>query len=110
MTEMENSVPSHHRHAVESVIADKTSAASEPLVDNRFDSYNPHNEKMPWHRRIAIANNAQLERLTLLAKKLAIVVHFPALMLRTAANPNESIISPISVIRRARKTIPRMIS
>src|SRR5580692_9287382 len=110
MTKMENSLPSHHRHVVESVIARKTSAASAALVDIRFDSYNPHDEKIPWQSRMAIANNAQLTRLTLVVKRWVIVVQLYELVLKRAANPNETMISPMSTTMRARKAIPRMIS
>jgi hypothetical protein len=48
---------------------------------------------------MAIANSTQLERLTLVAKKLPIVIL--DLKLKIAAEPNASIISPISAARRA---------
>jgi hypothetical protein len=36
-TEMENSRPSNQMHAVENIVARRTSTASEPFVDIRFD-------------------------------------------------------------------------
>src|SRR5580704_19788948 len=46
MTEIEKNLPSHQRHAVERVMAQRTSVASACLVDMRFDSYRPHRENM----------------------------------------------------------------
>jgi hypothetical protein len=59
---------------------------------------------------MAIANNAQLERLTLVVKKCVTVVQVHEFTLKRAANPSETMISPISIAMRARKPIPRMIS
>jgi hypothetical protein len=107
---MRTNLLSHQRHAVESAMARNTSAASARFVDIRFYSYSPHKENMPWHKRMPIANNTQLERLTWLEKIFAIVVHGPALTLATEANPNDTMMSVISATRRALSTIPRMIS
>src|SRR5215472_311820 len=59
---------------------------------------------------MAIANSTQLESVTLLARTLAIVVPLPALTLKAAANPNDSMVSAISDTRSALRTILRMIS
>src|ERR1700730_6937493 len=59
---------------------------------------------------MAIAKNAQLERLILLAKNCVIVVQLQERALRRAANPNDTMSSAISTNLRARKPILRMIS
>src|ERR1700732_3651497 len=107
---MENNLPSHQRSAVKSVTARRTAPASATFVDIRFDSYRLHNAKAPWPSSMAIANNAQLQRLTLVVKKRVTVAQVHEFTLKRAANPNEAMISPISMAMRARKPIPRMIS
>jgi hypothetical protein len=107
---MENKRPSHQRNAVDSAIARRTSRISARLQGARLEAYKLQNEKLRWHSRTAMANKAQLRRLTLLEKKSSICDQLHEFALRRAAKPKETISNTVSTALSARRAIPTTIS
>jgi hypothetical protein len=86
------------------------SRASALLLDIRFERYNLQATSTQWPVNTATVNNTQLNKLTLIANKLLIVVLWSKPVVTAAANPNDIMSKPMSITITTRNIIRRTIS